>query len=218
MYAIAELIQQELSKRNWRKSELVSAMGYKSISRGLKRLEYCLQQGDCTNRDFLSRLSRTLELSPERLKAIIAKTQKQCADEVQNRVVQEEAQKRARFQPYVYVRTSETRPPFTTAATTIGPRLKFLRLENIVLMLPRPLLLSRITEMVRTHYRDNIGKCLLFGEITGYALRISYDETVEFNVDGSLLRESSGWTEDEGHAMLIRGKHIIQDGLFGIAG
>lgn len=217
MYAIARLIQQELAKRNWRKSELVAAMGYKNLSRGLKRLENCIRNGDCSNAEMLSRLRCALDLPAQQFESVVTETRRQCADENRIKASREEAERRAQFRPYVYVRTSENRPSFITAAAAIGPRLKYLQLEDAVIALPRPFLLSRVAEMICEHYQSNLGKCLLFGDITGYALRIAYDETVEFTSDGSLIRERPCWTEDEGHAMLIVGKHIIQDGLFGIA-
>ena len=100
------------------------------------------------------------------------------------------------------MRTSESRPSFITAAAIIGPRLKYLQLDDEAIALPRPLLLARVMVMVREHFQCNQGKCLLFGEITGYALRITYDATVEFSVDGMLIQEHEGWNEDEGHAIL----------------
>lgn len=217
MYAIAQLIEQELAKRNWRKSELVAAMGYKNIAQGLKRLKNCLQHGDCSNAELLTRLAQSLELPRDQLNTIVAITRRQRADEGRARAAQEEETRRAQFRPYLYVRTSESRPSFITAAAVIGPRVKYLYLDNAVFSLPRPLLLSHVAEVVREHYRSNLGKCLLFGEITGYALRIAYDETVEFDTDGTLIQERHGWTEVEGYAMLRLNKHAITDGLFGIA-
>ena len=214
MYAISRLVRQELATRGWRMTTLVTAMGYKIVPRGLKRLESCLQQGDCANADMLSRLRSALGLSVESLNAVVAETRRQRVDEERARVAHEEAERRAQFRPYVFVRTSESRPKFLSAAAVIGPRLKYLQLDEMVLSLPRPLLLSRVAEMICEHYCSNLGKCLLFGEITGYALRIGYDETVEYTIDGSQNGERPGWTEEEGYAMLIVGEQQIMSGLF----
>lgn len=214
MYAIAELIQQELTNRNWRKSQLVAAMGYKNLTRGLKRLEHCLHTGDCANAVLLSRLRHALELPTEQFNAAIAATQQQRAREEQARAAHEEAEQRARFRPYIYVRTSASRPSSITAAALIGPRLKHLRLDEEATALPRPFLLSLVTSLVREHYRSNQGNCPLFGNITGYALRISYDATVEFSIDGTLIQEHEGWNEDEGCATLTVGKQVVREGLF----
>ena len=217
MYAIARLIQQELATRGWRMSTLVTTMGYKNVARGLKRLESCIQHGDCSNTEMVTRLRGALNLSVDQLNAVIAETRRQRADEDRVRVAREETERRAQFRPYVYVRTSESRPMYMTAAAAIGPRLKYLQLDNALLSLPQPALLSHVAEMVREHYRGNLGRCLLFGDITGYALRINYDATVEFNTDGTLIQKRHGWTEDEGHAMLFVGKHVLREGLFGVA-
>lgn len=217
MYAIAQLIHHELATRGWRMSTLVTAMGYKNVSRGLKRLNGCIQDGDCSNIEMISRLRNALDLPTDHLNDVIAETRRQRAEEDRVRAVREEAERRAKFRPYVYVCTSERRPTFISAAAVIGPRLKYIQLDDAVVTLPRPLLLSKVSVIVREHYRSNLGKCLLFGDITGYAFRITYDETAEFTIDGTLVKERHGWTEDEWHAMLLVGKHVISEGLFGIA-
>jgi len=217
MYAITRLVQQELVQRNWRKSTLVAEMGYHNIARGIKRLEHCLNTGDCSNVVFLNRLRQALDVSVSPWEDAVAETRRERVAEVRAKAVREEAELRAQFRPYLFVRTSEHRPAFITAAAVIGPRLKYLQLDDLILSFPRPILLAHIGDLVREHYRENQGKCLLFGEITGYALRIGYEETVVFSPDGSMIEERPGWTEDEGHAMLMVGKQTLDDGLFGIA-
>ena len=216
MYAITRLVQQELAKRNWRKSTLVAAMGYKNISRGMKRLENCLNAGDCSNADLLSRLRQALEITEAQFDDAVAATRRERLEESRASAAREEENRRARFHPYIYVRTSEHRPASITAAAVIGPRLKYLQLNDTVLSLPRPDLIARVADIVKDHYQRNLGKCLLFGRITGYALRIAYDETVVFNTDGSFIRERQGWMEDEGQARLKVGNHVLHDGLFGV--
>lgn len=218
MYAIAQLIHHELATRGWRMSTLVTAMGYKNVSRGLKRLNGCIQDGDCSNIEMISRLRNALDLPTDHFNDVIAETRRQRAEGDRVRAAREEAERRAKFRPYVYVCTSERRPTFISAAAAIGPRLKYIQLDDAVISLPRPLLLSKVSEIVREHYRSNLGKCLLFGEITRYALRITYDATVVFAPDGSVIDERTGWTEDEGTAMLLVGKQQVSEGLFGIAG
>jgi len=176
-----------------------------------------MQTGDCSNTEMQSRLRSALRLPAEQFNAVIAATRKQRADEEQARVAQEEAEQRAHFRPYIYVRTSESRPSFITSAAIIGPRLKYLQLDNEVISLSRSLLLAFVSTLVREHYQLNQGKCLLFGDITSYALRITYNATVEFSIDGTLIREHDGWHENEGHATLTVGKQVIHKGLFGTA-
>ena len=216
MYPITQFIAKQLSERSWSKSQLISAMGYKNISRGLQRLDTCLQQGNCTNADMLARLFRALAPPREEFDAAIAETRRQLAEEERVRLEREEEVNRAHFRPYVYVRTSQNRPPFITAAAVIGPQLKYLQLDEELVVLPRTLLLARVAQIVRQHYHLNFGKCLLFGDITGYALRITYGETVEFTSEGILVGIQAGWTEDEGHSMMQIGNSAIREGLFSL--
>lgn len=214
MYAITDYILRRMAARGWRKSELVLAMGYRDLSRGLNRLERCLREGDCSNTVLLARMRQALGSDNGRFEVAVNETQRQRQQEERARLAREEEERRARFRPYVHVRTTETRPGLITIAAVIGPRLKSFQLAGTLLSLPRPLLLARVSEIVRDHYRDNLGRCPLFGQITGYAFRIAYDATVVFDTEGNLVQETSGWHEHEGDATLTVNHHVIRSGLF----
>ena len=66
--------------------------------------------------------------------------------------------------------------------------------------------------LLRQHYRSKQGKCLLFSDIPGYALRISYDATAEFSTDWMLIKEYENWTENEGRVILAVDKKAIGKG------
>src|SRR5690242_18453037 len=100
VYAIAELINEAMTARGWRRHHLVAAMGYKNAAHGLKRLDACLQEGDCSNMELLQRLRQALALAPERLATAVAETRRQRVEEQRLYREQTEAAKRAHFRPY----------------------------------------------------------------------------------------------------------------------
>jgi len=213
MYTITRIVQQELAIRNWRKSTLVSEMGYQNIAKGLRRLESCLNTGDCSNVFLLSGMRQALEISESQWEEAVAATGRERAEEAHIKAVQAEEKYRAHFRPYIFVRTSLSRLRSIVIAAFIGPRLRHLQLDDALLALPRPIRLARVGDLVREHYRKNNGGCMLFGEIMGYALRYGYDETVVFSTEGSIIEERPGWEEADGRALLRVGSQTIENGL-----
>jgi hypothetical protein len=210
---LARVIDEQLAARGWRKGHLVAAMGYKNLSRGVKRLEACLRGEDAAP-EVLRRLGAALEIAPARWEAILRATRTEREAAARADAARIEAARRAAFRPYVYVQTSETRPQSLTAAAVIGPRLKQIALDDDTLALPPARRLVRVAELVREHYRVNLGRCLLFGVITGYLFRSGYEETIAFATDGTLLATRPGWHADEGIASLTLKGLPVPEGLF----
>lgn len=212
MYTITRIVQQELAIRNWRKSTLVYEMGYQNIAKGLRRLGSCLTTGDCSNAVLLSRLRQALGISESQGEDVVALLS---ANVRRKRIkkIQEEEEYRAHFRPYIFVRTSLSRPTFITGAALFGSQIRHLKLDDEFLALPRPIRLARLATLVREHYRKNKGYCPFFGRILGYALRYAYEKTVVFSTEGAIIEEHPGWEELDGRAILRIGSQTLENGL-----
>ena len=214
MYVITLLIEQVLKNRNWRKKDLLLGMGYKNLGRGMRRLDACLSKGDCSNREFMSRLRLALDISPAVLEETTEQTRRQVEENNRQRRIQEELDRRLSFRPYVFVKTEQERPSSITAAAVIGPRLKHLQLNETVLIRSRREQIAQVAEIIRQHFTDNFGRCLLYGSIVGYTFRIGYDETIEYDPAGMILREQSGCYREHGETYLLVKHTPVKSGLF----
>ncbi len=217
MNPLAHLILDSLAARGWRKADLVTAMGYRDLGRGLRRLDACLR-GEEVAEEVLRRVQQALSIPEARWTQVLGETRSQQQETERQRRQEALAARQARFRPYIYVLTSESRPVNITAAAVIGPRLRFLYLEDELLRLPRPARIARVADRVQDHFRANLGKCLLFGDIVGYRFQIAYDEVLVLDVTGS-VREVRTETAGEEPEACLQVKHSsLHEGLFAVCG
>ncbi len=215
MNPLAQLILDTLATRGWRKADLVTAMGFRDLSRGLRRLEACLR-GDEVSDDVLRRVQHALGIPASAWVMARQELARQREEDECRRQQADLAVRQARFRPYIYVLTSERRPVNLTAAAAIGPRLRFLYLDDAILRLPRPARIARVAEQAREHFRINLGQCLLFGDIVGYRFQIAYDEALLLDVTGVVREVRTEIAGQEPEARLQVKATSLHAGLFAV--
>jgi hypothetical protein len=193
---LAELILNSLAARGWRKSQLMTAVGYSNVNRGLRRLE-AVFAGDLSNVEFLQRVREAMDVPPAVWEAALNATLEEQARQQAVNALLAEAVAREHFQPYIHVRTSRSRPTSITIAV-LWPALRRVPLEETILALPERQRARRVGALVAAHYREHDGELPLFGDITGYAFRLAFDRTAVYDVEGELLEVRDGWQESEG--------------------
>lgn len=92
-----------------------------------------------------------------------------------------------RFQPYIYVETSLQRPTSITAAAFTGGTWRCIDIPSAVLRRTDEAQRGWVAWRVKSHYRENDGRCFLFGDIIGYLWRPSSDQRIPFDIRGNLV-------------------------------
>jgi len=198
MFAITDLIERQMETLGITRNELLLRMGYKKLSKGLERLDDCLRHGRCYNQLFRLQLTKALAVPEDEVNEAFRQTEEQLA-------LMREAKERESFRPYIYVQSSEHRPSFITGAALMGMRMKYLPVPDAITKLLLEAQLPRIQKMIRAHQKETRGECLLFGKITGYVYRWTFEESVSFATDGAVTNRENGRYQEDGHASVCVG-------------
>jgi hypothetical protein len=161
MYPISDLITTGLTRSGMTRPDLVRAVGFTNLTKGLRRLDACLAEGDCTNSVLLRGLARTLGIDQGAVDEAVRLTRAQLAAESEEEMARASMAAREYFKPHVYVVTSRNKPSFLAGAALFGRQLKYLPVAENTPM-------DDVSAMVRQHYIEMHGRCPFFGEITGY--------------------------------------------------
>jgi hypothetical protein len=181
------------------KRMLVQRLGFQNVSKGLRRLTVCIQQGACTH-PLLKNLATALEVEQVVIDEAIRQTTTQVAEQQRQEAVRCEIKARQRFQPYIYVQSESHRPSFITGAAVMGMKMKYLEVPNMIAALPLEEQLPHIQALIRWHYHETGGDCVLFGRITGFVYRWSFDESVAFAINGTVTNRNNGRFHEDGVA------------------
>ncbi|MFH1729806.1 MAG: hypothetical protein ABIA04_15445 [Pseudomonadota bacterium] len=187
-YPITDLILQAMQDKQLSKKDLVQAMNYKNIAKGLRRLDRFLE---CKRfyKGIIEKLPQILGLDESSFKAEIARTQALIAKE-------KEDKERQAFVPHIIVKHERTGPSliFVVAITGVE-RFKYIVLPANIAELSEAEQFDIIRETLKAHYIKNMieNKAMqLFGDITGYFYRQTYDRTILFSVKGEVLNAHLG--------------------------
>src|SRR5258708_5616358 len=93
-----------------------------------------------------------------------------------------------RFEPFVFVQTSDNRPSSIAVAGWTANQMKYINLAEGSTSEDMP----QVQEIVRSHFAENQGKCHLYGNIVGYRFVFSPTESTVLATDGNELRRESG--------------------------
>jgi len=209
-YPIGRLIVAAMKETNINKSELVKAIGYQNINKGMRKLDACITgEGIYKNKKFLVNLARVLEIDDQTLNEAIKKT----LEEIKHK---QEKQERLHFKPHIYIKHSESRPHSITTVCFIGVNyFKHIELPPNIHMLSDEKQIETVTKIINKHYQIEEGKNGMFGQTTGYIYRKTYDDGIEFSVTGEVIGRSTEKIH-EGKATLTVGGKTIEGGILGL--
>ena len=102
---------------------------------------------------------------------------------------------RKNFRPYIYVKTSESRPTCSItiyAFVNLG-KFRYVFLPYQILQNSDEFQKMKVGEIIRKHFLESNGKCPGRGSITDYFYRNSYDSFWEFDTEGDFVNSSIGY-------------------------
>jgi len=103
-----------MKETNIKKSELVKAIGYQNINKGMRKLDACITgEGIYKNKKLLFNVGRVLEIDDQTLNEAIKKT----SEEIKHK---QEKHERLHFKPHIYIKHSESTPRSITTVCFIG--------------------------------------------------------------------------------------------------
>jgi len=211
-YPISQLIHKIRTDSGLSRHNFALAVGYKNATGGLKTMDSFLRQGS-GDPFFIRGVLHRFPERHEEVRAAIAETSR--IKKHNATLARIEAEKKARkdFRPYILVETSLTRPTFITAAALCGFSMRYIHFKE-----NRPHTQQEIAETVKGHYERNKGKCMLFGDITGYRFVKTFDESLLMDIEGNVLENKPGYVEPLSGGLKINGKNVSSEEAKAIIG
>jgi len=209
-YPIGRLIIAAMKENNLKKSDLVKAIGYQNINKGMRKLDACITgEGIYKNKKLLFNVGRVLEIDDQTLNEAIKKT----LEEIKRK---KEKQERLHFKPHIYIKHSESRPSSITIVCFAGINyFKHIELPSNIHMLSDEKQIETVSKIINKHYQSQGDKIQMFGHIIGYIYRKTYDDGIEFSVTGEVIGRSTEKIH-EGKATLTVGGKTIEGGILGL--
>ena len=93
-----------------------------------------------------------------------------------------------KFHPYVFIQTTSYMASSIAMAAAAGGGMKFINLPETFTAGD----LQQVQEIVREHYKENEGNCILFGGIVGYLFAFTPSEGILLGVDGNVIGPRTG--------------------------
>ena len=165
MNVLQRVVQDEMNALGLKRSELIQRMGYKNISKGLRRLDALLDTLEGSER-FLPLLQFALSIPDEKLQAAVSELQEQLM-----------AAERAVFKPIIQV--IPTRRPSPVFVAALVPKLLNIAVPEDLSSLSVEEEMSIVCDLYRKHREEYQG----WAKGKGIVYHRSYDESFEFDQD-----------------------------------
>src|SRR3954468_13785267 len=188
MNALQTLISETMAVKGLRKAQIVSLLGFKNITKGIRRFDAFVVDG-VDSPGMLDRLPSALGLPAETVHAAYEPTLDQRRAEAEAQRSARLERLRAEFRPHVRIRTERTVPsPIFVVAMTGGPdRWLRISLPEEITALPEHDQIAQVAEIIQQHHAERKGWAGPFGSITGYYYRVEFERAVEFSVTGEVV-------------------------------
>lgn len=184
---LVKIVESDKEKRK----EIAQALGSKDISKGVNKFITHIRN-KTIDIDRLKIIVPLLSLDIDEVvedyldtKKIIKKGKKLLnqIDDLNDQVYH-----RDNFKPYIYIETSLSRPTSITFAALCGGNMKYIRsLPDQILDLSKSEQIIIIRNIIQEHYKENDGKSILFGDITGYIYYPGFNHGIELSIDGNII-------------------------------
>ena len=191
MYPISALILRYTSRSKEEKFNIVKKLGYKNLNKGLRRLEHLIQTGQCPD-SLREKLPTVLGIDPSAIEeAFEATLAQQRVDEEKDRRTREDYERKT-FRPHLWVKHELQNPPVGSICIVafIGiEHWKIITLPEDIASLKWSDQRMTIIEKIREHQSQECVNTNIFGKVTGYLYRKTYNDSYLFNIDGTLLQK-----------------------------
>jgi hypothetical protein len=188
MNALQTLISETMAAKGLRKGQIISLLGFKNISKGIRRFDAFVEDG-VDSPGMLDRLPSALGLPAETVYAAYEQMLEQMRTEAETQRKASLERLRAEFRPHIRVQTDRRVPsPIFVVAMTGGPdRWLRISLPEEITVLPEYDQMEEVAEIVRQHHAERKGWAGPFGSINGYYYRAEFEKAVEFSVTGEMM-------------------------------
>ncbi|HMO19194.1 MAG TPA: hypothetical protein PKA63_13885 [Oligoflexia bacterium] len=187
-YPVSVFIKAVFENSGQSVSEFAIGLGYKNIAKGIRNLDRWLQYGEGSI-FFLKSLGLKFNVSEEQIENLIRETELLKNEEHKQLREKSREERRRSFTPYIFIESSQSRPSSITIAGMMGVRMKFIKLDenNFSENCSTDEMFQKVKIIIREHMKKTKGKCLLFGEITGFLFVEKWDRYHSFDLEGELL-------------------------------
>ena len=185
MYAIGKLVTDVFGRDKDKKKELLREMGYTNLGKGFSNLDKLIKEGSCS-KDFGENLIKTLGtmgFDSETVEGAFKETDQQLKKE-------REDYERGVFKPYLYIANEREHGISSFMQGMLIQRIRNIRLPMEIadhdLEEQKKIVQKTIKEIKPGDKADLIR---VFGNITGYIYRQTYDNAYLFGCDGKFIEQ-----------------------------
>jgi len=186
---ISALILRYASRSKEEKLNIVKKLGYKNLNKGLRRLDNFIQAGQCPE-SLREKLPTVLGLEPSAIQQAYELTLTQQGEEKENARRNREEHERKTFRPHIWVKHELKNPPLGSICIVafIGiEHWKVITLPDDIAGLEWSEQFNTVREEIREHQSQEDVDRSMFGKVTGYLYRKTYDDSFLLSSDGTLL-------------------------------
>jgi hypothetical protein len=193
MNPLQTLVSEMMAVKGLRKSQIVSLLGFKNITKGIRRFDAFVADG-VDSPGMLDRLPSALGVPAATVHAAYEQMLDQIRTEAEAQRSAHLERLRIEFRPHVRVKTERAVPsPLYIVAMTGGPdRWLRISLPEEVTALPEHSQIEQVAEIIQQHHAKHKGWAGPFGSIIGYYYRSEFERAIEFSVTGQVVGPNFG--------------------------
>jgi hypothetical protein len=207
-YQISKLVNQVISRNKERKREIVLRLGYKNLDKGYRRLYHLIETGECPE-PMRKMLPYALGIDPQVVEDAFEATARQKQEEFELARKHQEEYERRTFRPHLWIEHELEKPKSITAVVFIGvDNFKVVSLPEDINQLSWDEQKRVVKWAIQRHQRNKGTVDPMFGSVTGYLYRQTYDDSHLFSRDGELLKENYEKFEKPECSLKIGNKEI----------
>jgi hypothetical protein len=211
MYEISKLINQVISGNKERKKDIVLKLGYKNLDKGYRRLYHLIETGECPE-PMRKMLPTALGVEPQVVEDAFKTTSQQIAEEEELARRRQEEYERRTFKPHLWIEHELSRPKSITMVLFAGvDNYKVVNLPDIINKLDWEYQVRVVEGTVRRHQQNKGTEDCMFGKVTGYVYRQTYDDSHLFSKDGKLLESNIGKFNKPESSLKIGGREVSSE-------
>lgn len=208
MYEISKLINQVISGNKEIKREIVLKLGYKNLDKGYNQLFHLTETGKSPE-PMKKMLPTALGLDPKIIKDAFEITIRQKQEELELDKRRQEEYERRTFKPHLWIEHELSRPKSITMVVFTGvDNYKVVRLPENINKLDWETQMKVVSDSIRWHQQHKGTEDTMFGKVTGYVYRQTYDDSHLFSIDGVLLNRDIGKVDTPEVSLRIGNKEI----------
>jgi len=185
------------------KRTIINSLGYKNINKGFRRLYKSMHEKHL-DIELLNKIPELFKISKETIALVIETTENQFQEEEQI----DELIERLNFKPFLWKKHERKIPSSIFVVAISGIKgFKYIKLPENLAEETLFNQLEIIEKAIKNDLETNRAP-KFFGEITGYYYRKTYDETLEFSIEGKLIGKYDGIVDTKEATLSFKGRDI----------